>query len=187
MCVRARACAGLNVNVRGNSRAMCSTLRPAGATVHDEARRGPPLRCECCVGGCLPHHWSADSKRRRHINRRQELGEGGAPASPPPRTVRAPPTVARLALACACTQGAVQWSAVRFGRLCGAAQRYPLLFSALTYAPRSSSSAILSDAPLNAASCSAVSLHGRRAGTRPPHSADAEAEAERRARGWSWR
>jgi hypothetical protein len=53
---------------------------------------------------------------------------------------------------------------VRFGRLCGAAQRYFILSGTSTAAPRMSSSAIASDRPLNAAQCSGVYLHGRRGG-----------------------
>ncbi len=71
------------------------------------------------------------------------------------------------------------------GRLCGAAQCYPMMFWMAPSAPRMSNSAILSDRPFDAAKCSGVSLHGRRAGSRPPHSADAE--AERRTRSGSGR
>jgi hypothetical protein len=118
---------------------------------------------------------SADGEHRRHIRRNKKLGEGwrarpgaggsgggglSAPASPPPRTARAPPSLPRIASACACTR-----AAVRFGRLCGAAQRYPLRLSwTAPSAPRMSSSAIASDRPLAAAKCSGVHLHGRRGG-----------------------
>jgi hypothetical protein len=89
-----------------------------------------------------------------------------APASPPPRTPRGSfsGSSGRLfSSASTCTHGLCG------RRLCGAAQRYPLRLWTATSAPLRSSSAIASNPPLAAAQCKGVSLHDRRAGTRPPH------------------
>jgi hypothetical protein len=60
-----------------SSRAMCSTLRPAGALVHDEARSLGICYSASAVWASLPAgSASADGERRRHIRRNQQRGEG---------------------------------------------------------------------------------------------------------------
>ncbi len=59
------ACASALCAADGSSgsRATCSTLRPAGAIVHDEARgEGALLKCECCVGP--PARWIGEHRQR---------------------------------------------------------------------------------------------------------------------------
>jgi hypothetical protein len=148
-----------------SSCARCSTRRPAGATVHDDARgvgvcygasAGP-----CRVGGCRPPRSAcAEGERWRHIRRRMPVGEedargGGwrgeaacgplrAPAPPPPRKAQASHTLPPIVLASSCTHGLCG------GRLCGAAQRYQKRFWTAT-APLTSSSSIAPVWPLHAA------------------------------------
>jgi hypothetical protein len=57
---------------------MCTTLRPAGAIVHDEARGEDVGYSASAVRASLPAgSASADGEHRRHIRRHQQRGEGG--------------------------------------------------------------------------------------------------------------
>jgi hypothetical protein len=64
---------------RSGSRAMCSTLRPTGAIVHDEARSEGvcySASATSAVASLPAGSASADGDHRRHIRRHQQPGEG---------------------------------------------------------------------------------------------------------------
>ena len=172
------ACALCAADGSNSSRAISSTLRPAGAIVYEEARSQGARSSACAawaVASLPAGSASADGKHRRHKQRGEGWGarQGGlwgvvrrraecTSLSPAWYSASVPTSSAHCFGVSLRARGCCGF---RF-RLCGAAQRYPFPPKRLSWtapsAPRSSSSAMLLEWPLYAAACSGVSLHGRR-------------------------
>ena len=135
---------------------MCSTLRLAGAIVHDEARGEGACYSASAVWAVASLHAgsaSADSEHRRHIRRHKERAKGWGARRGVGVAVRRRAECTSLSpasYAASFPQYSAYCFGVRlhargccgFGRLCGAAQRYLVQFWTAPSAPRSSSSAM---------------------------------------------